>query len=122
MTGDERERRNVKNKLLKLHITIEVEEMPISPALRGSLEKSIDNVLKYPKKNKMMFTEILKLQDIEPDLERILSYIIGLQYGIITGKSIILDDRVLNEEEMNEIMAIIKRRMHEMREALVDPR
>ena len=94
--------------------------MHISLALRGALEKSIDNFLEDPQKNKTRFTEILKLQQIEPNLETILSYHIGFLYGIITHQFSRIHNRMPNLEEMNEIMDIIKKRMREMREAYTD--
>ena len=99
-----------------------MEERHISPALRDALEKSIDNFLENPQKNKMLFTEILKMQDIEATLETILSYHIGFLYGIITYQFSRVHGKVPNMDEMRAIMEIIKGRMREMREAYIDSR
>ena len=97
-----------------------MEERHISPALRDALERSIDNFLENPQKNKTLFTEILKMQDIEATLEAILSYHIGYLYGIITHQFSRSHGRMPNMDEMREIMEIINGRMREMREAYVD--
>ena len=99
-----------------------MEERHISPALRGALKKSIDNFIRYPQKNKTLITEILKRQGIEPTLEAILSYHTGFLYGIITRQFSRVHERMPNTDERRTITDIIKGRMREMREALVDPR
>ena len=89
---------------------------------RIMVEKNIDIVIKEPKKYEEAFRSILKVQGIEPNLETILSFIIGLLAGMADGIYVFKYERTTNADEKKELMELLNRRAFEMRQAFVSIR
>ncbi len=91
--------------------------------VRAAVEKNVESIIKNPKKAETMFSLFLTAQGIEPNLETILSFINGLLFGMTNDMTVIKYHRSLeSEEEIIEIVNLLKRRAWEMRQAFINTR
>jgi len=89
---------------------------------RIGVEKEIDSMLKTPKRTERTFRYALKSQGIQPNLETLLAFLAGDLYGYVWGLYIHKYKRMLNQDENNELIDLLKRRAFELREAFVGTR
>ena len=96
--------------------------MGLDREVRGGLELSIDNFLKEPKESERMISIILRSQGIEPNLDAILSFIVGTAFGIVMTIYRIKYNRDMNSQEHANFLELMKRRAWELREAFIAAR
>ncbi len=89
---------------------------------RSVLENSVDMILKNPKEFEIMYSNALREQGIEPNLETLLSHITGVLFGIVSGVCVFKHKRSLYPEEVNELITLLKRRAFEIRQAFISTR
>jgi len=89
---------------------------------RMVIEKNVDGVIDRPDLAESACRRILIAQGIEPDLERILSYFLGMIFGQATMVFNLEKGRDPTIEEYLEISRLLKRRTYEMREAILGTR
>jgi hypothetical protein len=89
---------------------------------RIAVEGNTDSIINDAKKAEEAFTLLLSSQRIEPDLETILSFIIGYLYGIVTEIYVFKHQRILESEEIIELNNLLKRRAGKIREAFMGTR
>ncbi len=77
---------------------------------RALLEKMIDGILENPKEREDIYSYVLSEQGIEPNLETILSFIMGFLTGVLQHFHITEYDRYLNPDEISELNELLKRR------------
>jgi len=87
--------------------------------LRSILENNIDEIMNNPDKSMKAFNLILKESGIEPNLESVLSTIVGYIYGLADLWYIIHYQKNIPDDEFAEITKLMKRRALEMREAFI---
>lgn len=87
--------------------------------LRSILETNIDTVMNEPDKSMKAFNLILKDSGIEPNLESVLSAIVGYIYGIADLWYITNYKKNIPDDEFVEVVKLMKRRAWEMRQAFI---
>jgi len=90
--------------------------------IRIALEKNIDSILKDPEDHEKTWRSMLIGQGIEPNLETVLSFLIGDLYGLVWGYYIFRHARDMNIEEHKDLIAVLRRRAFELREAFIGTR
>jgi len=86
------------------------------------VEKNIDYVIKNPEIAKKAHRLILREQEIEPNLERILSLMLGYVLGLVDAFYLNKHKRQPNQDEQKELAEIFRRRCFELRQASISTR
>jgi hypothetical protein len=94
----------------------------LNETVRTMVEKEVDDVIADPEKIEKSYSTALKAQGIEPNLDVILSFIIGYLFGRVTDYYWIEYRRRLSSEEFAELIKLFKRRAFEMRMAFMSTR
>lgn len=90
--------------------------------IRDIVETNVDNVLKDPKRYEKIFGTFLLMTGIEPNLETLLSYLIGYWVGLVDSYFFIKYRRFMNVDQRDELIKILKRRAWELRQAFMRSR
>ncbi|MFH0748674.1 MAG: hypothetical protein V1915_01975 [Candidatus Bathyarchaeota archaeon] len=91
--------------------------------VRTVVEKNVDSIIKDPEKSEKRFSLFLTIQGIEHNLETILSFINGLLFGMANDMNVVKNHRSIeSEEEVLELMNLLKRRAWEMRQVFIKTR
>ncbi len=87
--------------------------------LRTILERNIDTVMDDPKTSRKTFTLMLEACGIDPNLDAILSFIVGYVYGVANSWVANHQNRMINADELAAVIKLMKRRSWEMKQALI---
>jgi len=86
--------------------------------IRNWIETYIDNILKEPEKTEKAVKFVLADMGIEPNIETVLSYIIGVNIGSISGMADLMEE--LDKEDTTiEFLPLNKRRMYEIKDTMI---
>lgn len=96
--------------------------MNVDDDAKNFLEKYIDAIFKEHEDFEDIFRNILCGQGIEPNLETILSYIIGNVIGFLDGFYLSKHNRTMNVNERKELIDFLKSRAFQLRQAFASTR
>jgi len=96
--------------------------MKLDRHLRVNLEELIDELIDKPKDYERVFSLMLRDLGIEPNLETVLSFIIGWLNGISAEHYRVNYNRSMNKEEVKALINLLKRRAWELRQAFISTR
>ncbi|MCX6653916.1 MAG: hypothetical protein NTY03_02215 [Candidatus Bathyarchaeota archaeon] len=91
-------------------------------AVRKIIEGNIDNALKFPKEHEKGYRDSVAKLGIEPSLETMLSYFSGLLLGLFLAYYRFKKNCEPNIEEIDEFHDLMKRRVWELRQKLLETR
>ena len=86
------------------------------------VEKNIDSMINTPKETEETYRFIIGDQGIEPNLETILSFVTGMLMGVVDGFYYSKYKRLMDNDERNELLELLKRRAFELRQAFISTR
>ena len=90
--------------------------------IRAALEESIDNFLEDAEGSEKIISIILEAQGIEPNLETLLSFIVGNAWGLMIAFYTTRYQRGMNDDESKDFIQVMKRRAWELRQAFIGTR
>ena len=90
--------------------------------IRTIVEKNADSAIKKPKVAERAYANILRSQGIEPNLETVLSFLMGHLTGIVDGMYVHKHKRLPTSDENDELNQLLKRRAWEIRQAFMSTR
>ena len=86
------------------------------------LEDEIDRVLKEPQTIERGYSMFLQAVGIDSELDSILSFIAGVIYGRTADLYMLKYKRWPSQQELNEFIPLLKRRVSELRESFFKTR
>ena len=89
--------------------------------IRNWIESYIDNILKNPEETEKAAKTVLADMGIEPSIETVLSYIIGVNMGSISAMADLMDE-LDKEYTPIEFYPLLKRRILEIRDSMIKVR
>ncbi|MEM2111738.1 MAG: hypothetical protein QXX08_07660 [Candidatus Bathyarchaeia archaeon] len=89
---------------------------------RMILEDEIDRALKEPQTIERAYKIFLRAIGIEPELDTILSFMVGVVYGRTADIYALKYKRWPSQEELSEFIPLLKRRVAELRESFFKTR
>jgi hypothetical protein len=90
--------------------------------VRQIIERNIDNAIKFPKEHEKGYRDYVSKLGIEPNLETMLSYFSGLLLGLCSAYYLYKKNREVTKEEIDEFHDLMKRRVWELRQTLLETR
>ena len=97
--------------------------MSLDEGARAGVEYTVDMIIKEPKEFENQFSDVLRQQGIEPNLETVLSFFTGMMYGfVVSYYSAKFNRSSLTQEERSGLIELLKRRAFEIRQAVVSTR
>jgi len=90
--------------------------------VRMMLEKNIDTVIDNPEGTELSYRSMLTFQGIEPNLETVLSYLVGMLIGAADGSYVAYHQRLMSSDERMKVLELLKRRAFELRQAFLRTR
>ena len=86
------------------------------------LEDEIDRVLKEPQTIERAYKTFLEAIGIEPELDALLGFIIGVVYGRTADLYALKYKRWPSQKEISEFMPLLRRRVAELKESFFKAR
>ena len=94
--------------------------MPIDDEVRLAVEEIVDEILKDPKRYLDLCSSDLMEVGIQPSLETVLAFIAGMLHGIANGIYAKKHNRIMTDEEFDELFDLLGRRAWELRREFVN--
>jgi len=89
---------------------------------RSMIETEVDFYLKNPKTVEERARMVLRAQGIEPNLETVLSFIVGWLMAQVSMFYHVRHKRDISRDEFTELVQLLKRRAFELRQAFISTR